>query len=461
MAKTSRKLAAFLGSVALLSVPANAETLAEAFAAAYASNPVLSTARANLRATDETVSIARSGMRPQVSATVTGTVTDTSINGTPSGQTSETGSASLNASQILYDGGRTYNNTEGAIADVNAARSRLTSTEQNVLLAVVTSFSDVRRDQQFVSLANNNIRLITEQLRAARDRFDVGEVTRTDVSQAEARLAQAQADLAAREGALARSIQSYRRVVGQFPGDLASPPPLPPLPGGLQDAVQLAMDSHPEILAARFDEESARSDIASAQGALLPTVTLSGSLTYSEGGPNISNGQTSASIQAQVNVPLYQGGAAYAGIRQTQALQGAAMSAIHDVTRQIRETVENAWSDLTVARSSIRAGRQQVRAAQLAFEGVREEAKLGARTTIDVLDAEQVLLDARSDLVASLRDEYVAGYNLISAIGALTVADQGIEVEQYNPSLNYNEVNDKLFGFRRDELTEWKANHRP
>ncbi|MDG1210234.1 MAG: TolC family outer membrane protein, partial [Paracoccaceae bacterium] len=366
MAKTSRKLAAFLGSVALLSVPANAETLAEAFAAAYASNPVLSTARANLRATDETVSIARSGMRPQVSATVTGSVTDTSINGTPSGQTSETGSASLNASQILYDGGRTYNNTEGAIADVNAARSRLTSTEQNVLLAVVTSFSDVRRDQQFVSLANSNIRLITEQLRAARDRFDVGEVTRTDVSQAEARLAQAQADLAAREGALARSIQSYRRVVGQLPGDLASPPPLPPLPGGLQDAVQLAMDSHPEILAARFDEESARSDIASAQGALLPTVTLSGSLTYSEGGPNISNGQTSASIQAQVNVPLYQGGAGYAGIRQTQALQGAAMSAIHDVTRQIRETVENAWSDLTVARSSIRAGRQQVRAAQLA-----------------------------------------------------------------------------------------------
>ena len=461
MAKTSRKLAALLGSVAFLSVPANAETLAEAFAAAYASNPVLSTARANLRATDETVSIARSGMRPQVSATVTGSVTDTSINGTPSGQTSETRSASLNTSQILYDGGRTYNNTEGAIADVKAARSRLTSIEQNVLLAVVTSFSDVRRDQQFVSLANNDIRLITEQLRAARDRFDVGEVTRTDVSQAEARLAQAQADLATREGALARSIQSYRRVVGQFPGDLASPPPLPPLPGGLQDAVQLAMDSHPEILAARFDEESARSDIASAQGALLPTVTLSGSLTYSEGGPNISNGQTSASIQAQVNVPLYQGGAAYAGIRQTQALQGAAMSAIHDVTRQIRETVENAWSDLTVARSSIRAGRQQVRAAQLAFEGVREEAKLGARTTIDVLDTEQDLLDARSDLVASLRDEYVAGYNLISAIGALTAADQGIEVEQYNPSLNYNEVNDKLFGFRRDELTEWKANHRP
>ncbi len=461
MAKTSRRLAAFLGSIAFMSASADAETLSDAFSAAYATNPVLITARANLRATDETVPQARAGMRPQVSATVTGTITDTSINGTPSGSTTESGSASLNASQVLYDGGRTFNNTEGAISDVNAARSRLTSLEQNVLLSVVTSFSDVRRDQQFIALARSNIRLITEQLRAARDRFEVGEVTRTDVSQAEARLAQAQADLAAREGAHARSIQSYRRVVGQFPGDLAPPPPLPPLPGGLQEAVQLAMDRHPEIRAARFDEESARSDIASAQGVLLPTVTLSGSLSYSEGGPTISNGQTNATLQAQVNVPLYQGGAAYAGIRQTQALQSAAMSAIHDVTRQIRETVENAWSDLMVARSSIRAGRQQVRAAELAFEGVREEAKLGARTTIDVLDAEQDLLDARSDLVASLRDEYVAGYNLISAIGSLTVADQGIDVEHYSPANNYNEVNDKYFGFRKDELTEWKANHRP
>ncbi len=461
MAKTSSLLLVAVSGLAVIVGAAKGETLEEALAAAYATNPALITARANLRATDETVPIARSGMLPNVSATVTGTVADSSVNGTPTGTTSETGSVALNASQTLYDGGRTYNDTEGAIADVNAARSRLTSAEQNVLLAVVISYSDVRRDQQFVSLAQNNIRLISEQLRAARDRFDVGEVTRTDVSQAEARLAQAQADLAAREGALARSIQAYRRVVGQFPSDLAPPPPLPALPDDLQEAVQIAMDSHPDILAARFDEVSARSDIASAQGALLPTVTLQGSVSYTDGGPTISNGRTDASIQAQVNVPIYQGGAAYANVRQQQALQSAAMSAIHDVTRQIRETVENAWSDLLVARSSIRAGRQQVRAAQLAFEGVREEAKLGARTTIDVLDAEQDLLDARSDLVSSMRDEYVAGYNLISAIGALTVADQGINVEQYDPSGNYNEVNDKLFGFRRDELTEWKVNHRP
>ena len=462
MAKTSCKIAALMSGVALLSNPVSAETLTEAFAAAYATNPVLITARANLRATDETVPIARAGLRPQVSATVTGSVTDTSggvsFNG---GGTIESGTASLNATQVLYDGGQTYNNIEGAIADVNAARSRLTSTEQSVLLAVVTSFVDVRRDEEFVVLAKSNIRLIEEQLRAAQDRFDVGEVTRTDVSQAEARLAQALADLAGFEGALASSIQSYRRVVGQFPGDLKAPPPLPPLPAGLQEAVQLAMDNHPEIRAARFDEASARNDIASAQGQLLPTVSLSASASRTESSSSVNSGQNTASLQAQIVVPLYQGGAAYAGVRQSQALQSAAVSAIHDTTRQIRELVENAWSDLSVARSSIRAGRQQVRAAQLAFEGVREEAKLGARTTVDVLDAEQDLLDARTDLVASLRDEYVAGYNLISAIGALTVADQGIPVEQYSPSVNYNEVNDKYFGFRRDELTEWKADHRP
>ena len=440
---------------------AAADTLEEAFASAYATNPSLISARASLRAVDEGVPQARSGMLPNVSATATATANRSSINGTPAGADFETGSVGVNASQVIYDGGRTYNAVEGAIANVNAARSRLTNTEQDVLLQVVTSYMNVRRDQQFVALAQNNIRLINEQLRAAQDRFEVGEVTRTDVSQAEARLAQALSDLAAREGALARSIQSYRRVVGAYPGPLDQPPPLPVLPQTLQEAVQMAMDNHPAISAARFDEESSRSDIAVAQGALLPRVTITGSVTYSEGGAQISNGQTNASLQAQVVVPIYQGGAAYAGVRQAQAAQAASMADIHVATRQIREAVENAWSDLSVARTAIRAGRQQVKAAQLAFEGVREEAKLGARTTIDVLDAEQDLLNARSDLVASLRDEYVAGYNLISSVGMLTVTAQGVPVDVYNPGENYGLVNDKLFGFERDDLTEWERPYRP
>ncbi|MEM7269146.1 MAG: TolC family outer membrane protein [Pseudomonadota bacterium] len=454
MAYISRKVSAFT-ALALFAAPVYAETLQEAFASAYATNPSLITARANLRATDEGVPTARAGMRPNLNVTVTGTTTDQSINGTPTGQTFSTGQVALNASQSLYDGGQTENSIESAISDVNASRSRLKSVEQTVLLNTVTSYMNVRRDQQFVTLAESNIRLINEQLRAAQDRFEVGEVTRTDVSQAEARLAQAQADLAARQGQLARSIQSYRRVVGEFPGKLAEPPVLPPLPETLQAAVQQAMDFHPDIKAAQFDEEAARHDIKTAQGALLPQVTLSGSVSYQEGGSQITNGQTTASVQAQVVVPIYQGGAEYANIRRTQALQGAAMSTIHDASRTVREAVENAWSDLMVARSAIRAGRQQVKAALLAFEGVREEAKLGARTTIDVLDAEQDLLDARSDLVSSLRDEYVAGYSLISAVGSLTVADQGVGVDPYDPSVNYNEVNDKYYGFKQDELTKW------
>lgn len=441
---------------------AGADTLREAFAAAYAGNPNLISARAALRATDEGVPAARSTMRPQVSATAAAGVTDRSINGTPDGSTSDQQSVSLEASQVLYDFGRTYNAVEGAVADVNAGRSRLTSTEQTVLLQVVTAYLNVRRDQQFVALAENNIRLISEQLRAAQDRFEVGEVTRTDVSQARARLAQVQADLASRQGALARSIQSYRRVVGVYPGQLEPPPPLPELPGSLQDAVQIAMDSHPDLRAAQFTEQSARSDIAAAQSALLPRVQLSGSVSYTEGGGvGISNGTTTASVQAQIVVPLYQGGRVYSDVRRAQANQAARMADIHTAARTVRETVENAWSDLSVARVAIDAGREQVKAAQLAFEGVREEAKLGARTTIDVLDAEQDLLDARTALVASLRDEYVAGYNLIAAIGRLTAEDQGLEVDIYSPSVNYDEVNDKYFGFTRDELTTWKEPYRP
>ncbi|MEO0363099.1 MAG: TolC family outer membrane protein, partial [Pseudomonadota bacterium] len=384
---------------------AGAQTLKEAFATAYASNPTLVAARAELRSIDENVPIARSGMRPDVFVNATVGATRTSINGEPEGSSTEPRGVDLTASQVLYDGGRTRNSVDSAISNVDAARSSLVDTEQSVLLDVVTSYMNVRRDQQFVVLSKNNVRLIAEQLQAAEDRFEVGEVTRTDVSQARARLAEAQAGLAASEGALARSFQSYARVVGTPPGQLAPEPPLPPLPETLAEAVQEAMDGHPAIRAARFVEEAARSDIATAQGVLLPTVSLEGSASYGEDqSSTITNGVSSVSVQVVASIPLYQGGAAYAGVRQAQAVQSQRMSEIHETTRFIREATENAWTDLQTSRITIRAARQQVAAAELAFEGVREEAKLGARTTLDVLDAEQELLDARTDLVASLRD---------------------------------------------------------
>ncbi|MEX2520604.1 MAG: TolC family protein, partial [Paracoccaceae bacterium] len=265
------------------------------------------------------------------------------------------------------------------------------------------------------------------------------------------------ASLAAQEGLLARSFQAYGRVVGAPPGDLASPPPLPPLPPTMADAVQEGLDNHPVVLAARFDEEQSRSDIATAQGALLPTVTLSGSVSYGEDqNAGLSNGVTSGQVQVQATIPLYQGGAAYSDIRRAQAIQSQRMYQIHETSRAVQENVENAWTDLITARVTIRAGREQVAAAQLAFEGVTEEAKLGSRTTLDVLDAEQELLNARSNLVASERDEYVAAFAVMAAIGRLTVNGLGVNVEPYEPSENYVAVNDRFFGFDKDELTEWK-----
>ena len=460
MARFSTKIA--VAAFVVGATPVSAQTLNEAFATAYATNPSLIAARAGVRAADEGVPIARAGMLPNVNATASIGVTRTSINGPAQGSSTEPRQVGVNANQVLFDGGRTFNAIDSAVSGVDAARARLTDTEQTVLLTVVTTYMNVIRDQQFVDLGRNNVRLITEQLRAARDRFEVGEVTRTDVSQAEARLAQAQAALAAQEGALARSYQAYGRVVGAPPGELSPPPPIPPLPPTLADAVQEGLDNNPLVRAERFDEEGARSDIATAQGALLPTVTITGSVTYGEDqSATLSSGITSAQVQLNANVPLYQGGEAYARIRQAQAIQSQQMTEIHVVTRQVRELVENAWTDLTTARIAIRAGRQQVAAAQLAFEGVREEAKLGARTTLDVLDAEQELLSARSDLAAALRDEYVAAFAVLSSIGRLTVAGLGVDVEPYDPNANYEKNNDRLFGFERDELTEWKAPAHP
>jgi outer membrane protein len=446
---------------AAVSGMARADTLAGAFAAAYETNPTLEIARAALRAADEAIPTARAGLRPNVTATVSSALNHTSINGPVPSSAAAPRSANLTFQQVFFNGGQTRNAIESATSTVHSGRAQLVSTEQVVLLGVVTAYMDLRRDQQFVTLAQNNVRLIREQLRAARDRFAVGEVTKTDVSQAAARLAQAEAALAAQEGQLARAVQAYRRVVGVLPGVLEDPPLLPPLPQSSQAAVDEALSNHPDLQAAQFNEASARSDIKSAIGALLPTLAVNGSVTYALDTGGISEGTTTSVLQLQATVPLYQGGAEYSEIRRTREVQSQRMAEIHDSARDIQQDVENGWSDLQVARVAIRAGRQQVAAARLAFDGVKEEAKLGARTTIDVLDAEQELLDARTDLVTALRDEYVAGYTLLSTIRRLTARDLNLDVGHYDPATHFNEVSDKAFGFKQDELTEWQTPHEP
>lgn len=449
-------------SLAFAHAPARADTLAEALAAAYETNPQLIAARAGLRATDEQVNQARAGMRPRVSGTI-GYDLEATDGSRLGADRSDPFSAGVEASQSLYDGGQTFNAVRGRIADVSAARARLAGAEQDVLLAAVQAYVDVLRDEEFVDLARNNVRVIAEQLRASEDRFEVGEVTRTDVSQARARLAEANANLASFSGQLERSRQIYREVIGTEPQTLASVPPLPPLPVSQEEAVAVALENHPEVIAARFEEISAARDVRAQIGGLLPSVSLRSSVGYNDSGifANRDSDQTSASIGVQATIPFYQGGAQYSRVRQAQALASEARATITTAARNRRRATEAAWSDLLVARATIRAGREQVEAAQLAFEGVREEAIVGSRTTLDVLDAEQELLNARTQLVASIRDEYVAGYNLLAAVGALTAADRGLTVAAYDPEINYDDVNDRSFGFEPTDDTVWEEFWRP
>jgi outer membrane protein len=440
---------------------ARADTLAEAMASAYETNPQLLSGRANLRAQDEAVAQARGGLRPDVRANLEYGLDYNDARQVTS-ETQDPFSATLSASQPLYDGGVTYNAVRGRIADVSAARAQLAALEQQVLFDAVTAYVDVLRDQQVVSFARNNVRVITEQLRATRDRFEVGEVTRTDVSQAEARLAEANANLASVLGALETSRQNYREVVGAEPLSLDPPPPLPPLPATLQEAVDTALAQHPEMIAARFAEVSAARDVRAAIGQLLPDVSLEASTGYNDGVfENDVTDSTSARVGVRAVIPLYQRGVAYSQVRQNQALASAARADITIEARERRRVAEFAWSQLEVAQAVIRAQREGVRAAQLAFEGVREESIVGSRTTLDVLDAEQELLDARTDLVSAERDEYVAGYGLLLAVGGLTAAERGLTVTAYDPDVNYSLNNARFFGFDRTDDTVWAEPWRP
>ena len=422
-------LAALLLGVGL-AAEAGAMSLEEAFATAYETNPELIEARAGLRATDESVAQARAGLRPQVSVNTDYGAAWT--NDAIGESRRDPFNLSLDATQPLYDGGRTQNDVRASVADVSAERARLNALEQQILFDVVSAYMDIQRDQENVSLAQNNVRVIAEQLRASEDRFEVGEVTRTDVSQARARLAEAQANLASARGALENSRDAFTEVVGAEPINLAPPGAIPPLPGSLDEALTDALENHPLILAARFDETAAELQIRSEIGGLLPQVSLDGSVGYSDQGILTDGGrtqlgggdQTSATARLRVEVPLYQGGAQYSRIRQAQALASQARAGITTEARDRRRLVEDAWTQLQVARANIRSVREQVEAQRLAFEGVREEAIVGSRTTLDVLDAEQELLQARVRLIESIRDEYVAAYGLLATVGRLTMADQ-------------------------------------
>ncbi len=423
-----------------------ADTLNDALVKTYHSNPQLMSERANLRATDEEVSQAIALWRPKI--TLSGDYSYREIESkedpsplNPLGvnieRRTDPWSADITATQTVFAGGRILAQRRQADAQVRAGRARLHSTEQSVFLDAVTAYMNVVRDESVVSLNQTNVELLRKQLEAAKARFDVGEITRTDVSQAEARLAGGLAQLTSAEANLIAARTFFERTVGEAPATLEAKPVLPELPASEAAARATANTQFPGLVAAREAEEAADYAIDFAVGQMLPTVSVQASYGRNgqEFGPETIGDDTR--VTASASFPLYQGGAEWSQIRQAKELHNKARMDTEFSRRSTDERVSNSWEAYRAAKASSEANRQQVKASEIAFEGVQQELEVGSRTTLDVLNQQQELLNARVALVRSERDEIVAGYSLLSAVGQLTAKDLQLPVEVYDPQDNY------------------------
>ncbi len=458
--------AAALISAAPAAAKGDVTTLRTALETALANSPEIATQYKILRGLDENVATARSGMRPTVSGSITaGGVFDSNTERVGD-ETKDRYPATINltGSQTLYDSGRTKFAIKGALAAVEGGRFNLFQTEQSVLLNAITAYIQILTAEQNVRLARNNVDVIRRQLQAAQDRFEVGEVTRTDVAQAEAALAESLANLATQQGELRRAAEAYRRFVGVPPGKLANLPPLPELPGSIEEARAIALEKRPSILAAKSNVKAAGFSVKEAIGALGPQLTLSGTLSSGANTVNRGSGVNSAEVTATVSVPIYSGGALRADVRRNKALKSQRFHELRTEARRVLQEVGNAWQDLMTARATSRSNRAAVKAQEIAFNGVREEAKVGSRTTLDVLEAEQRLLDARVSLVTSRANERTAAYTLLNAIGVLNIETLDLRITRKNPKAYH----DWAQGFVsssievRDETDEsWLNNWKP
>ena len=452
-----RRLAAIAISATLVAVPfgVRAETLAGALARAYVNNPELNAQRAGVRATDENVPRARSGYRPRVTASgdIGAQIIDSRIP-TSAGVSTNTRrdfprGAALTVDQTLYSGGRVGNSVRQAESQVLQARQTLRSLEQTILFSAAQAYMDVLRDTAELNLRNNNVEVLEEQLRQTRDRFNVGEVTRTDVAQSEARLALAKSEVSLAEGNLKASLAAYRRVVGVEPRQLAPGKSIEPmLPGTLDQALKVSIAEHPQIVAAFHAVDVAELAVKITEGELYPTVGVRGTLSqrYETSVPN--DQRTSASVVAQLTVPIYEGGEVYARVRQSKETLGQRRLEADLARDQVRAQVVSAWGALEARKAQIIAATAQVEASSIALAGVREEAKVGQRTTLDVLNAQQELLNARVTLIRAQRDRVVASYAVLQAVGRLSASRLKLNVAQYRPETHYKQVRDKWGGKR-------------
>jgi len=445
-------LAILVSATALSPLAASAETITGALAKAYQYNSQLNAARAGVRVTDEGVAIAKSGWRPTVTGSSSIDYTSTHAQGAT--QNITTGSFGVQINQTLFDGFQTKNNVAAAESQVKASVESLRNTEENILFNAASAYMDVIRDRQVAALTEQNLQFLTEQARAARSRFEVGEGTRTDVAQADASRATAVAQLSAARATALASAATYHQIVGDEPGKLKAASPLGKLlPGNLDSALAVASAEHPAILATQHLVDAAAFSVKSSEGALLPQVTASAGISdnYSHAAPDIrgSNGtSTSANIGATLTIPIYSGGRTSALVRQNKESLGEARIQV-DVSRdQVRQAVVSAWTQYVAARESVDANRQVIDAAQLALNGVIEERNVGQRTTLDVLNAQNAVITARINQASSERDVVVASYAILSAMGRLSVDRLGLPVTKYKPEEHYNAVKDKWFGLR-------------
>ena len=444
-------LTAFCLALCAGGAPAMAQTLTEALSYAYNNNPQLLAQRALLRATDEQVPQALSGWRPTVN--FTGQAGEDRAGFATGGPTQfssfQTRELDLHITQPIYNGGHTEALTKQAVNTVESTRAQTLAVETTVFQAVVQAFFDTYRDQTLVEVNRNNEAVLKKQLDATRDRFRVGEVTRTDVAQAESSLAQATANRIAAEGQLETSRANYVRAVGHPPGRLILPTERPALPASRDEALALAASNNPNVIAANFAEAAARDNIDVVRSQLLPQISIVGDLnrSYSPSVTLRTAREDTASVIAQVTMPLYEGGSIYSQTRAAEQTVGQKRSQVDDARRAAVQLATQSWETLMAARAAVASYGTAVKAAQIALAGTQQEALVGSRTVLDVLISEQQLFTTESQLTVAQHDASVAEFNLTAAIGRLIAPELRLPVQLYDMGRHYKAVKDKWFGF--------------
>ena len=440
--------------------PVLADTIEAALVRAYQSNPQLNAQRAQVRSTDENVPQALSGYRPRVALTASAGFqyqdTNLTAGGTPNAivrtenhGTNAPRSAGLTVSQTLYNGQQTANRTRAAESQVSGAREALRVLEQTVLLSAATIYMDYLRDAAIVEVQRSNVRVLEQTLKQTRDRFNVGEVTRTDVAQSEAQLAAGKTQLLAAEATLTTTKANFRRIIGNEPNQLAPGSPVDRyLPGTLPGAVELSLIENPNVTASMFGIDVNYLQVKVNEGALLPSVTLQASVQQSYEQTLTIFRSFGASAIAQLSVPVYQGGAEYALIRQSKENLAQQRLALEQTRDQTRANTVTAWGQLVAGKAQVASAQAQVTASEIALNGVREEAKAGQRTTLDVLNAQQALVNARVALVTAQHDRVVASYAVLNAVGRLSPQVLNLPTTVYDPSVHYQQVRDSWIGVR-------------